>query len=147
MTDILIVDDDPAIRKLLTKRLERAGYEISIADNGKKCILKIAEYRPDLVILDVMMPMMGGLDVLKFIRKESDFQELPILMLTGRNDTDFIREIITLGVEDYVIKPLPPKLMDEFLLKIQKVFEKKTILVVDDGIERWRSKTRPDFLK
>ncbi len=103
---ILIVDDDPHIRQLLVFALGKAGFEAREAEDGEAALALIAAARPDLVVLDINLPRMNGLDVCRRVRAESD---LPILFLSSRDD-EIDRVLgIELGADDYVVKPFSPR--------------------------------------
>ncbi|MEI8243866.1 MAG: response regulator [bacterium] len=103
---ILIVDDDPHIGELLYVNLDAAGYEADRAANGREAIDRITAARPDLVILDVMMPEMDGWELCKSIRDDPDCRDIRIVMLTAR-DTDRDKMIGkgVFGVDAYLTKP------------------------------------------
>ncbi len=106
MATILIVDDEENIRNLVEKYLTSEGYTVHSADNGAQGLAAVRRYRPDLVILDIMMPGMDGLEVLQQIRRECDVY---VLMLTSRSDeTDKVIGL-TVGADDYVSKPFSPR--------------------------------------
>lgn len=107
MKNILLVDDDQINNKMLTKKLEKKGYHVIQAYNGKEC-LEIFEdnITIDLVLLDIMMPDLSGSEVLKRLRKEKTQFELPIIMVTGKSDTEDIVENLRLGANDYIVKPV-----------------------------------------
>ena len=103
---ILIVDDDPHIRQLLAFALDKAGLETREAEDGEAALAQVAANRPDLVVLDINMPRMDGLEVCRRIRAGGD---LPILFLSSRDD-EIDRVIgIELGADDYVVKPFSPR--------------------------------------
>jgi serine/threonine protein kinase/CheY-like chemotaxis protein len=103
---LLVVDDNPENRDLLSRRLERKGFTVIVAADGPEA-LSLIETRPvDLVLLDVMMPGMSGLDVLKQVRKTRPAAELPIVMATARTESEHVVEALELGANDYVTKPI-----------------------------------------
>lgn len=106
MAKILIADDDPHIRQLLAFALEKAGFETAQAEDGEAALAQVAAARPDLLVLDINMPRMSGLDVCRQVRAASD---LPILFLSSR-DEEIDRVLgIELGADDYVVKPFSPR--------------------------------------
>jgi len=105
---ILVVDDDNRIRLLLTSILETRGYTVLVASNGEEGLDVFRQSAPDLVILDIMMPIMDGLTCAKEIRKESD---CPILMLTAKGEEYDEVEGLDCGADDYVIKPFTPMVL------------------------------------
>jgi two-component system, OmpR family, response regulator len=103
---ILVVDDDPHIRQLLVFALEKAGYATIEADNGEVALAQVASHSPDLVVLDITMPTMDGLEVCRRLRSQGD---LPILFLSSRDDEIDRILGIELGGDDYVVKPFSPR--------------------------------------
>lgn len=103
---ILVVDDDPHISELVCVNLEAAGYEVDRAANGHEAIDRIAAARPDLIVLDVMMPEMDGWELCKTIRDDPECCDLRIVMMTAR-DTDRDKMIGkgVFGVDEYLTKP------------------------------------------
>lgn len=106
MTTVLVVDDEKHIVQLLRLYLSSEGYQVETAFSGREALEKVERLRPSLVILDVMMPEVDGLEVCRLVRKESD---VPIIMLTARGeDVDKIVGL-ELGADDYVTKPFNPR--------------------------------------
>jgi DNA-binding response OmpR family regulator len=99
---VLLIDDDAALLKLLGQYLERAGYEVSCAANGQQGLQTLYNERPDLVILDVMMPYLDGWTVCERIR---DLSDVPIIMLTAKGEEMDKLRGFRLGVDDYITKP------------------------------------------
>jgi len=99
---ILVVDDEESILKLLRVNLGRDGYELVTASNGESALELLQERRPDLVILDIMMPGLDGFQVLGLIRQRSN---VPVIMLTARGERTTLRDALVLGADDYVTKP------------------------------------------
>jgi DNA-binding response OmpR family regulator len=106
MAKILIVDDEPKILRLVSDYLEAAGFAVATAHDGDEALMRVRTERPDLVILDLGLPGLDGLDVTRSLRRDGD---LPIIMLTARDDeTDRIIGL-ELGADDYVTKPFSPR--------------------------------------
>ena len=103
---VLVVDDTPANRDMLTRRLARQGFEVEAAADGEAALRLIDAGRFDVVLLDVMMPGMNGLDVLKAVRKTRPPTELPVIMATAKDASHDVVEALELGASDYVTKPL-----------------------------------------
>ena len=103
---ILIADDEPSIRRILETRLKLIGHAVKAAENGAKAMELFRSFQPDLVILDVMMPVLDGFAVTKQIREESD---LPIILLTALSDVADRITGLQLGADDYMVKPFSPK--------------------------------------
>jgi diguanylate cyclase (GGDEF)-like protein/PAS domain S-box-containing protein len=103
---LLLVDDTPANREMLSRRLERLGYIVVLAASGPEALQVVAEQRIRLVLLDVEMPGMSGLDVLSTLRQRYSPIELPVIMVTARQQREDIIQALTLGANDYVTKPI-----------------------------------------
>jgi CheY-like chemotaxis protein len=103
---LLIVDDEELNRQMLALRLQRRGYNIALAQNGYQALEIIAQQQPDLVLLDIMMPGLNGMDVLKEVRKTHSMTELPIIMTTALDQSQDVVDALELGANDYVTKPI-----------------------------------------
>ena len=117
---ILAVDDERHIVRLVQVNLERAGYEVVTAFDGKEALEKVESERPDLVVLDVMMPYMDGFEVLQSLRKNQSTRDLPVIMLTAKaQDADVFRGWQS-GVDCYLTKPFNPM---ELLTFVKRIFQ------------------------
>ncbi len=103
---IMAVDDEHDILRLLSRTLEPEGYSVIATDNSISALVLLQQRKPDLVILDIMMPVLDGFQVLDFIRKCSN---IPVIMLTGRGGTATLHDALVLGADDYVRKPFYPR--------------------------------------
>ena len=122
---ILVVDDEEHILELIKFNLEKNGYEVSTRDNGQDCIDFLKENEVDLVVLDVMLPDMDGLEVCKNIRRIERVEKIPIIMLTAKSEeTDRILGL-ELGADDYMTKPFSVR---ELIARIKAVLRRS-----DDG--------------
>ena len=120
---ILAVDDERHIVRLVQVNLERAGYEVVTAFDGKDALEKVASEQPDLVVLDVMMPYMDGFEVLQNLRKNPNTRDLPVIMLTAKaQDADVFRGWQS-GVDCYLTKPFNPMELISFVKRIFKSLE------------------------
>ena len=132
---ILAIDDEKDILKLLQYNLEREGYQVSCARTGEEGLDAVKSKRPDLVILDIMMPGIDGLEVLKILRANSQTRNIPVLMLTAKSsEVDQILGL-ELGASDYISKPFSVKVL---LARVKNVFRnqetrKKEARVVQAG--------------
>ncbi len=106
MKKVLVVDDEPKIRKVVTAYLEQAGFRVVTAGDGQMALIAFRHEKPDLVILDLMLPGMDGLDVCRAMRRESS---VPIIMLTARAEEADRLIGLELGADDYVVKPFSPR--------------------------------------
>src|SRR5436309_6738300 len=103
---ILIVDDEELNRDGLARRLQRHNYDVAVAASGREAIECLGGRPFDLVLLDIMMPGMNGLEVLKFLRRVDSLIDLPIIMVTAKGESEDMVEALELGANDYVTKPL-----------------------------------------
>ena len=99
---IMAVDDEQTVLRLLKSTLEPEGYDVIVADNGRSALALLEEQKPDLVILDIMMPGLDGFQVLNFIRERSN---VPVIMLSAIRETTTKRDTLNLGADDYMEKP------------------------------------------
>ena len=133
---VLIVEDDKNIQSLLQMYLEKEGYAVTVANDGDEGMIKFRAIKPDLVLLDVMMPVMDGWTVCKMIRAED---QTPIIMLTAKSETDDKVTGLRCGADDYITKPFE---MKEVLARIEAVLrrtdrscpEQKTRRLVFDNL-------------
>src|SRR5215210_6842433 len=102
---ILVADDEPVNRALIQRRLEREGYRVLTAKNGSEAVEKTKEVLPDLVILDVMMPEMDGMDACRLIKETEATRDIPIIFLSARDETEMKVSGLSLGADDYISKP------------------------------------------
>ena len=115
---ILTCDDEKPIVRLLQVNFERQGYEVVVAYNGAECLEKVASEKPDLIVLDVMMPGMSGFEVLEKLKSNPDTNSIPVIMLTARaQDVDVLRGWQS-GVELYLTKPFNPMELIAFVKRI-----------------------------
>ena len=103
---ILVVDDDPAISEMLTIVLQNEGFDTVVVGDGSDAVTAAQEHDPDLILLDVMLPGMSGIDVCRTVR---EFSTVPIVMLTARTDTVDVVLGLESGADDYITKPFKPK--------------------------------------
>lgn len=102
---ILVADDEPVNRSLIQRRLERAGYNVVTARDGREAVDKTRETLPDLVLLDVMMPLMDGLEACRIIKEDEATRDIPVIFLSARDETDVKVNGLSLGANDYISKP------------------------------------------
>jgi CheY-like chemotaxis protein len=103
---VLVVDDDDDNRELLARRLEREGFQVARAAGGHEGLARVAQGGVDLVLLDVMMPELSGLEVLAALRRDHSAAHLPVIMVTAKGESDDVVEALGLGANDYVTKPV-----------------------------------------
>lgn len=120
---VLVVDDEPSIVKLVQFNLEKEGLQVEVASDGERALEKVKEARPDLIVLDLMLPKVDGLEVCKQIRKENG--HLPILMLTAKTE-EFDKVLgLELGADDYMTKPFSPR---ELVARVKAIFRRMEAL-------------------
>jgi len=121
MERVLIVDDDPDIRKLVSYNLTQAGFRVATAATGVAALEAVQGQPPDLIILDIMLPDLDGLEVCKKLRRQEKTRRIPIIMLTAR--TQEVDRVVgfELGADDYVMKPFSPR---ELVLRVKSIFRR-----------------------
>jgi two-component system phosphate regulon response regulator PhoB len=118
---VLIVEDEKDIRELVRLHLEKAGFETLTAEAGREAFQKARDNRPDLVILDLMLPEMDGKELVKLLRAREDTKDIPIVMLTAKSE-EMDRIIgFELGADDYITKPFSPR---EFVLRVKALWNR-----------------------
>src|SRR5436190_21164365 len=104
MSKVLLVDDDPIILKIYSDGLTRQGLEVESTPDGLEAVKTLRTSKPDLVILDLMMPKFSGVDVLKFIRAQKDFATLPVVVLSNAYMGELARDAVAIGVQKALLK-------------------------------------------
>lgn len=102
---ILLVDDDPLIIRLLKDPLEKAGYQVKVATHGLEALQTVKERRPDLIILDILMPMLDGFKTARLLKFDKRFKDIPIIVLTSRNTEGERRMGEQVGANEFLLKP------------------------------------------
>lgn len=121
-TKILVVEDDSNIEQLVTFKLKNSGYEVFNAHNGQEALDFLKKSTVDLIVTDVMMPIMGGKELVMALKKDPNTSSIPTVMLTSRTLEKEIVEGFELGVEDYIKKPFSPQ---ELIVRIKTVLARK----------------------
>jgi len=116
--NVLVVDDEEAIRDMIRFALEKAGMGVQLAASAQEALVRINEARPDIILLDWMMPGVSGLELTRRLRREAYTEDIPIIMLTARVTEDDKVAGLEAGTDDYVIKPFSPR---ELLARIRAV--------------------------
>lgn len=120
-TRVLIVEDEEAIASLLEYNLDKEGFETLLAVEGEEALLKVAEERPDVIVLDWMLPNVSGIELCRRLRSRTETQNIPIIMLTARSEeADKVRGLET-GADDYLVKPFS---MAELTARIRAVLRR-----------------------
>lgn len=105
---VLIVDDEPQLRRIMRATLTGAGYEVEDAPNGEQALERLREFRPDLVLLDINMPVMNGLDFIKKVKELGTYEHIPIIISSTEGKEEDTKRGIALGARGYVTKPVQP---------------------------------------
>lgn len=108
---ILVVDDEQDIRELLTYNLEREGYNVISVETGEAAAEKASSRKPDLIILDLMLPGIDGVEVCRRLRTREGIKDIPIIMLTAKSEDSDVISGLEVGADDYVTKPFSPKVL------------------------------------
>ena len=126
LKSVLVVDDNEDIRSLLSLVLQKENYEVFLAANGNDAIQIVKNNKVDLILLDVMMPGLSGLEVLSIIREDKDkrINEIPIMMITAKSTISDIDAAVELGASSYIIKPFRPANLVE---KVNAIFKEATV--------------------
>ena len=129
---ILLVDDDPDILEFLSYNLKKEGYKLSIAHNGVEAVKKVKQNKPDLILMDVMMPQMDGIEACEEIRKNSENQNIIIAFLSARGEDFSQIAAYEAGGDDYITKPIKPKVL---ISKIKSLLRRNSNNTLDNNIE------------
>lgn len=112
---VLVVDDEIPIQRIVKFNLEKEGYVVFLADDGKKALESVKQNRPDMILLDVMMPEMDGYEVCKVLKKDTKTKNIPVIMLTARGQESDEKKGLSSGADDYITKPFSPKKLMELV--------------------------------
>lgn len=123
-SSVLVVDDVEANRDLLSRRLQRQGYIVTMAENGRQAIDLLQERTFDLILCDIMMPEMNGYQVLEHLKTDPALRHIPVIMVSALDDIDSVVRCIELGAEDYLFKPFNPTLLKA---RVSASLEKKRL--------------------
>ena len=123
MKKLIIIEDEETLLNLLEKKLNQEGYEVDIARNGEEGLERIRSNRPDLILLDIVMPKMGGFDVMEILRKDEELKKIPIIIISNSGQPVELGRAKELGVVDWLIKTdfAPQEVVD----KVKKQFNKE----------------------
>jgi two-component system response regulator RpaA len=127
---ILLVDDEASIVKIVRKQLEISGFAVSTATDGQAGLAMAGEIRPDLVLLDVMMPKMNGYQVCAALKQDPALRHIPVLLLTARAQRQDYQEGLKHGADGYLTKPFE---LDELLGKIRELLDRAAGLAKPEG--------------
>ena len=119
--NVLIVEDEPPLVELLSYNLEKAGFQIHIARDGEEALLAVEERKPDLILLDWMLPYVSGIEICRRIRRNPETRNVPIIILTARGEEDDRIRGLEAGADDYVVKPFSPS---ELVARVRAVLRR-----------------------
>lgn len=119
MSKILIAEDDNILSKAINTAISAEGFETMVAMDGEDTLVKVKQFMPDLILLDLLMPKKSGEDVLTEIRKDTDLKDIPVLVSTVKSDPDAIARCTKLGIQGYFIKA--HYTLDEIIKEVRKV--------------------------
>ncbi len=119
---ILVVDDEPDVTELLKYKLEQEGFECRLLNDPLSFVGQLREFRPHLVLLDIMMPEINGLQLCRIVRADPEMKEVPVIFLTARGETEDRVKGLESGAEDYISKPFDTR---ELLLRVNKVLNRR----------------------
>ncbi|HEY8386901.1 MAG TPA: phosphate regulon transcriptional regulator PhoB [Porticoccaceae bacterium] len=128
---ILVVDDEAAIRELVCMALEVAGFTCLQADNARDAHVLIIDAKPDLVLLDWMMPVTSGIELLRRVRKDELTAKLPVILLTAKAEEDNLVQGLDVGADDYITKPFSPR---ELAARVKAVLRRRQPLTPEETI-------------
>ena len=104
MTKIAIIEDDQTISQMYRMKFEANGYEVALADNGKRGVALVEDFQPDIILLDLQMPEMNGAEALEEIRKHDWGKSIPVIILTNMGEEESPKELKKLNIENYIVK-------------------------------------------
>ena len=135
---ILIVDDDPDIVEILRYNLSMAGYQVKSASNGKECIKKAKLFLPEIILLDVMMPVMGGIEACSILKEIPSLNNTRVIFLSARSEDYTQLSAFDAGADDYISKPVKPKILLKKIASIIKRInlneDNQHILIFEDFV-------------
>jgi DNA-binding response OmpR family regulator len=114
---ILLADDEPILLKTIGLKLQKEGYEVMSTSDGREAVEKIDAYDPDIVVTDLMMPYISGLEIVSIVRKKTH-KKIGVIMLTAMEQEKVVMEAFELGVDDYVTKPFG---LNELVIRVKKL--------------------------
>jgi two-component system, OmpR family, alkaline phosphatase synthesis response regulator PhoP len=118
MSSILLVDDDPLLRTLVEHKLRLRGFEVISVESGEEGLKQASARRPDVIVLDAMLPELDGFEVLQRLQEDAATQAIPVIMLTARKQETDIVSALSKGARDYLVKPFLP---EELVMRIRNL--------------------------
>ena len=126
---VLVVDDSHTVRRLVTQALEEAGVRVVTAENGRQALKRINEQRPDLIISDLDMPEMNGIDFCKALRTDSDLSVIPLVIMSANSDRSMMRRLLSLGAAGYLVKPFN---MEQIVITVEKLLSDHFLILLKE---------------
>lgn len=123
---VLLVEDDKFLRTVLEKKLFNEGFEVIIAEDGEEAIQKLVQERPDIILLDIVLPKRSGFSVIEEIRKDPEFRSLPIIVLSNLGQQEDVEKGLSLGAVEYFVKAKIS--LDDLLKKIKEYSSEKELV-------------------
>ena len=120
---ILICEDEEIMLTALEFRLRKQGFSVTLAKDGQEALTKVKEENPDLVVLDVMMPHVSGLELIEYVRQDLK-SPLPLIVISALEHDDIVREAFRRGATDFITKPFKP---NELILRIRRIFQEMEV--------------------
>ncbi|MSO80854.1 MAG: phosphate regulon transcriptional regulatory protein PhoB [Alphaproteobacteria bacterium] len=128
---VLIVEDEPSLVELLSYNLERAGFAVAVARDGDEALLAVREKRPDVVLLDWMLPYVSGIEICRRMRRDSETRGVPVIMLTARGEEGDRVRGLDAGADDYITKPFSP---GELVARVRAVLRRSRPSFDEEGL-------------
>jgi DNA-binding response OmpR family regulator len=136
MANVLIVDDDAFIRRLVRMKVEQLGHAVEEAGDGEEGLRKALQIQPDLILLDLMMPKMNGLEMCRRLRAMPEGRQVPVIMLTAKAQERDVEAGFAAGASDYLVKPFSPR---ELQARLRAVMERSAASSVAPAeTQRWQ---------
>jgi DNA-binding response OmpR family regulator len=132
-TTLLVIEDDPDIVELLRYNLEREGYRVLVAMDGERGLADAARHHPDLILLDLMLPGLDGLEVCRRLRKQDPTRATPVLVITAKSEETDVVLGLEMGADDYLTKPFSPR---ELLARVRALLRRSQLSEDDPGRTR-----------
>ena len=140
-TKVLTVDDSKTIRMIVKKAFNPYACELFEAENGVEGLAAAAKEKPDLIILDITMPVMNGIEMLDRLKAEAELKDIPVIMLTAESGKDNVMKIVKMGVKDYMVKPFKGEELIERVVKILKLEPKEEGEAADGKTSKYFAKS------
>ncbi|MFW6244483.1 MAG: response regulator [Fibrobacterota bacterium] len=126
---VMIVEDEQEILELLIHNLSKEGYQVSGATSGEDALPKIRSTKPELILLDLLLPGMNGLDLCRTVKRDTSTQDIPIIMVTAKGEENDILTGLKLGANDYIVKPFSPRIL---IARMRAVLRRKNRTDMDN---------------